>query len=75
MAQVSTADKVAQPLLVVGGLNWGVVALFDKDIVGEIFGYGSTLGDIIFIVVGLAAVYTLVGIVKMMQEQGAKSSS
>ncbi len=75
MAQMNGLDKTAHSLLVIGGLNWGIVALFNKDIVSEIFGYGSTLADIVFIIIGLAAVYSLVGIVKMMQEESKKSAS
>jgi uncharacterized protein len=48
-------------LLVVGGLNWLVVGLFGYDLVGLIFGgMSSWLSRIIYILVGLSAVYELV---------------
>lgn len=62
-------DKVSMALLMVGGLNWGIVGLFNNDLVGEIFGYGSTLADIIYIVIGAAAVYSVFSMVQMMQKQ------
>jgi len=42
-------------LLVFGGLNWGLVGLFDVNIVSAILGH--VLGRIIFIIVGVAAGY------------------
>lgn len=47
---------VAFALLVVGGLNWGLVALFNMNLVETIFG-GMGLTNIIYILVGVSAVY------------------
>lgn len=47
---------VAFTLLVVGGLNWGLVALFNLNLVEAIFG-GLGLTNIVYILVGVAAVY------------------
>ncbi len=41
----------------IGGLNWGLVGLFDYDLVAAIFGTMSTLSRIIYSLVGLGAVY------------------
>lgn len=50
-------DILAAVLLVVGGLNWGLVGLFEFDLVATIFGGSSALlAKIVYIVVGLAAV-------------------
>lgn len=46
-------------LLVVGGLNWGLTA-FGWNVVDRIFGVGSTLSMIIYVLVGLAALYEAV---------------
>ena len=46
-------------LLIVGGLNWGLVGIFDFNLVSSIFGEGAALSRIVFVVVGLAAVYQL----------------
>lgn len=53
-------DTVALVLLIVGGLNWGLVGLFDFDLVAAIFGEGSALSRVVYTLVGLAAVYSLV---------------
>jgi len=48
---------IAMILVVVGGLNWGLVGLFDFDLITAIFGAMSTLSRIIYTLVGLAAIY------------------
>ena len=50
-------DVVAAILLVVGGLNWGLVGAANFDLVATIFGPMSPLSRIVYILVGLAAVY------------------
>jgi Uncharacterized conserved protein len=46
-------------LLIVGGLNWGLVGLFSFDLVAAIFGAGSLLARIVYILVGVSAVYQI----------------
>jgi uncharacterized protein len=43
-------------LVIVGGLNWGLVGLFDFDLVAAIFGSMSSLSRIVYVLVGLGAV-------------------
>lgn len=54
-------DVVAATLLIVGGLNWGLVAVAEFDLVAAIFGkdFGETTAAsrIVYGLVGLAAVY------------------
>jgi len=47
-------DPLWIALLIIGGLNWAAVALFDTNVVSEIFGTG-TVTDVIYVLVGLAA--------------------
>ncbi len=42
-------------LLIVGGLNWGLVGLFNFDLVAALFGAGSALARLVYILVGLSA--------------------
>ncbi|MDR4305678.1 DUF378 domain-containing protein [Chelatococcus sambhunathii] len=46
---------IALVLLIVGGLNWGLVGLFQFDLVAAIFGAGSLLARVVYVLVGLAA--------------------
>lgn len=48
---------VAFTLLVVGGLNWGLVALFNFNLVNTIFGAWPTVEQLVYILVGVSAVY------------------
>jgi len=59
MAVRNPVDLIALILVIVGGLNWGLVGLFDFNLVAAIFGEGSTLSRIIYILVGLAALYMI----------------
>jgi uncharacterized protein len=57
-------DTLALVLTIVGGLNWGLVGLFRFDLVAAIFGgmeFGETnlASRIIYVAVGLSAVYLL----------------
>jgi uncharacterized protein len=47
-------------LLIVGGLNWGLVGLFDFDLVAAMFGSGSILSRLVYVVVGVSALWQLV---------------
>jgi len=58
-------------LLIVGGLNWGLVGIFKFDLVAWIcggldFGQTNAASRIIYIVVGLAAVYELALLPKLL---------
>jgi uncharacterized membrane protein YuzA (DUF378 family) len=52
-------NLLAVILLVVGGLNWGLVGTTGFDLVRAIFGDMSPLSRIVYTLVGLAAIYQL----------------
>jgi len=59
---MKTIDMLAAVLLVVGGLNWGLVAVANFDLVAALTGAGgfgakNALGMTVYGLVGLAAVY------------------
>ena len=58
-------DWIAMVLLIVGGLNWGLVGLADFDLVAALFGEGSALSRIVYVLVGLAALFCLYTTTKM----------
>jgi uncharacterized protein len=47
-------------LLVIGGLNWLLVGAFNFDLVAAIFGEMSTAARVVYVLVGLAAIWTLI---------------
>lgn len=59
MRRLTTLDWIAIILVIVGGLNWLLVGLFSFDLVAAIFGELTLLSRIIYILVGLAALYMI----------------
>jgi hypothetical protein len=55
-------DVVLGALLIIGGLNWGFVGLFNINFVTAMFGDGTFLSRFIYVLVGFAAVYDIVTI-------------
>ena len=53
-------SKLCILLLVIGGLNWGLVGIFNFNFVDFVFGTASIFTRITYIVVGLAALYIVV---------------
>lgn len=60
MNKLSIIDWIAIILLAIGGLNWGLVGIFDFDLVAALFGDMSILSRIVYDIVGLSAIYVLV---------------
>lgn len=55
---MKTIDVIAAVLLVVGGLNWGLVGAFQFDLVAAIFGGAdAALARIVYLLVGLSAIW------------------
>jgi len=50
---------IALILLIIGGLNWGLVGLIKLDLVQTIFGDMTVLSRIIYLLVGVSAIYLL----------------
>lgn len=46
-------------LLIIGGINWGLVGLFDFNLVSAIFGHFPLLVKLIYSLVGLAALFVI----------------
>jgi len=64
MGQMNVLDWIAFVLVVVGGLNWGLVGFFNFDLVATIFGDMSMISRIVYALVGLAALYGIFAIIK-----------
>jgi len=64
---VKALSWIALILVIVGGLNWGLVGLLNLDLVAAIFGAMSVLSRIVYVLVGLSAVYILAISAKLMK--------
>lgn len=70
--EMNWADKISWLLVTIGALNWGLVGFFDYNLVDKIFGAGSTGAKVVYDIVGLAAVWSLYGMVMMMGKGSEK---
>ena len=61
-------------LVILGGLNWGLMGVANLDLVAAIFGAGSFLTRAIYVIVGLSAIWQIVPLMKAFQtdEPGAE---
>lgn len=64
MSKLNVLDWIALVLVIIGGLNWGLVAIH-WNLVDAIFGVGSLISTIVYGLVGLAAIYTIFVVAKV----------
>ncbi|OAL81381.1 DUF378 domain-containing protein [Acinetobacter sp. SFB] len=57
--RLNTIDWIAYALTIIGGINWGLIGAFDFNLVSAIFGEMSTLSRIVYVLVGLSALYLI----------------
>lgn len=59
-ARLNALDWVALVLMVIGGINWGLVGALDLDLVAVLLGSGTAASRAVYMGVGLAALYGVV---------------
>lgn len=60
----NSIDWIALTLIIIGGLNWGLVGLLKFDLVAAIFGNMSIVSRIVYSLVGISAAYMIYGATK-----------
>jgi len=65
MKKLGALDLIALILIIVGGLNWGLVGALKFDLVAAIFGAMSIIARIVYILVGLSAIYGILMLSKI----------
>jgi uncharacterized protein len=70
--KMNTSDKLAMLLLIIGGFNWGLVGWMKYNLVDEIFGAGSGASRVIYALVGVASLYCIYTMIKMMGSSAKK---
>lgn len=60
----TTLDYIALILVIIGGLNWGLVGAFNFNLVQFIFGSIPSLARLVYGIVGLSAIYSIYYLVK-----------
>jgi uncharacterized membrane protein YuzA (DUF378 family) len=61
---VRAINLLTLALVIVGGLNWGLVGLFNFDLVAALFGQMSPLSRIVYALVGLSALWQVIPLLK-----------
>ncbi len=51
--------KIALFLVIIGAINWGLIGLFDFNLVDTLFGVDSMLSKIVYILVGLSGIISI----------------
>lgn len=62
MKGMKVFDVCVWVLLIIGGLNWGLIGFFNFNLVSAIFGELTILTRIVYALVGLAALYDVLTI-------------
>ena len=57
---MKSVNLVTLLLVIVGGLNWGLVGLFSFDLVATLFGDASILSRLVYILVGASALWQVI---------------
>ena len=60
MTALTVWDKIALVLVIIGAINWGLVGLFQFDLVAAIFGgQDAALSRVIYVLVGIAGLWCI----------------
>ena len=54
---METLQKIALVVTIIGALNWGLIGLFEFDLVAALFGEMSVLSRIVYTLVGVAGLW------------------
>lgn len=52
-------DKIALALVIIGAINWGLVGIFNFNLVDNIFGVMSIISRIIYVLVGISGLWVI----------------
>jgi uncharacterized membrane protein YuzA (DUF378 family) len=70
---VRVVYQTALALVIIGGVNWGLIGFFDYNLVASLFGDGSVMSRVVYALVGLSALY--VTAMKLMPEPTPKNAA
>lgn len=67
--KMNALDWIAWILVIVGGLNWGLVGALQFNLVDAIFGVGSTASMVVYVLVGLGALWMIISALMMKKKK------
>ena len=59
MSNLNALDWIVIVLVIIGGLNWGLVGFFNFDLIAAIFGSVMVIARILYALIGLAGLYLI----------------
>jgi uncharacterized membrane protein YuzA (DUF378 family) len=62
-------------LVIIGGLNWGLIGLMDLNVVALLFGDGTVVSNLVYLIVGLAAAWQIVPLVQAIRTGEVRSEA
>jgi uncharacterized protein len=64
MAEKKVLDWIAYIVLIIGGLNWGLIGLLNFDLIAFVFSSFMIFEKIIYLLIGISALYVLYCLIK-----------
>jgi uncharacterized membrane protein YuzA (DUF378 family) len=61
-------NLISMILLIIGGINWAIVGIAGYNIVATVFAFAPMITTIVYVLVGLAALYQIMPLSKQLQE-------
>lgn len=69
MKKLSAVDILVLALVIIGGINWGLVGLFNFNLVSMILGDMTLLSRVVYVLVGAAALYAIADSMKFAKRE------
>ena len=65
---MKSLNLISMILLIIGGINWAIVGIAGYNIVATIFAFAPVVTTIVYVLVGVAALYQIMPLTKQLQE-------
>ncbi len=67
--------RIATILVIIGGINWGLVGLFEFNLVDAVFGEGSVGSRVVYVLVGVSALIAVANLTLPARSRGDRSAA
>ena len=57
LCKMKIIDKIALVLIIIGAINWGLIGIFNFNLVSTLFGDMSIISRIVYILVGISGIW------------------
>ena len=68
MIKLDTIGQIILAILIIGGLNWGLIAIFNFDLIAALFGSMTLISRLIYGLVGVSALYMIYVLIRAMAD-------